>query len=219
VELGNAVVRMRPLEPGDAALVREYVRLSIYVAPGAPPLPRDIVDRPAIARYVDAWGRHGDDGLVAVDHGSGDDVGAAWLRLWTPPEVGYGFVDAETPELGVAVREPHRGRGIGTALVRALLARAARAHAKVSLSVSTDNPAVRLYERLGFAVVARAGSSLTMCVRLVVAIVTCVTLAPVVAGAEACRAQAGSRTTDVTAASGARSMRAPTAPCSRWWAR
>ncbi|MEM1115879.1 MAG: GNAT family N-acetyltransferase, partial [Bacteroidota bacterium] len=99
--------------------------------------------------------------LLAED-ASGTRLGAAWLRLWPGPEVGYGFVDADTPELTLSVVPGARGRGIGTALLRALLTEAARHHEAVSLSVSATNPARRLYAREGFTIVAEAGGSLTM---------------------------------------------------------
>jgi ribosomal protein S18 acetylase RimI-like enzyme len=44
----------------------------------------------------------------------------------------------------------HRGRGIGGLLVRELIAEARSAGKKVSLHVERNNPARRLYERLGF---------------------------------------------------------------------
>jgi ribosomal protein S18 acetylase RimI-like enzyme len=60
-------------------------------------------------------------------------------------------VDAETPEISIAVVPASRGRGIGTALLATLVARARHEgfHA-LSLRVSPENPVVRLYERAGF---------------------------------------------------------------------
>jgi GNAT superfamily N-acetyltransferase len=130
-------VRIRAIETEGSQMLREYLRLSIFVRPGDPPA-ADVVSRQEIARYVDGWGRPGDDAVAAIDAASGADLGAAWLRLWTPPDVGYGFVDAATPELGLAVRPQHRGRGIGTAMLHALLARAADRHPAASLSVSAE---------------------------------------------------------------------------------
>lgn len=46
-----------------------------------------------------------------------------------------------------------RGRGIGTAIIRALLDYAERGGKEVLLSVVRHNPAIALYRRLGFAVV------------------------------------------------------------------
>ncbi len=46
-----------------------------------------------------------------------------------------------------------RGRGIGTSLIEAILARAERSGHTVSLHVEPANPARRLYARLGFTVV------------------------------------------------------------------
>ena len=43
-----------------------------------------------------------------------------------------------------------RGQGIGTAVVKALIEEAARADRALTLGVVKTNPALRLYERLGF---------------------------------------------------------------------
>jgi ribosomal protein S18 acetylase RimI-like enzyme len=53
------------------------------------------------------------------------------------------------------IEQPFQRRGIGTGLLRDLLARAARARKRVTLSVVATNPARALYERLGFQVMGR----------------------------------------------------------------
>ena len=133
--------------------------------------PETLPDRPELARYVDGWGGRTEDmGVVAVDHDSGDRVGAAWLRLLTGDAKGYGYVDDETPELAIAVLPGHRGRGLGERLLRELLDAARVDFGAVSLSVRADNPARRLYERTGFRPVpaGNAGSlSVTMKIPLI----------------------------------------------------
>jgi GNAT superfamily N-acetyltransferase len=71
------------------------------------------------------------------------------MRLFRAPDKGYGYVGDDIPELGIAVLREHRGRGIGSALLQQLLEIAALSHEAVSLSVSRDNPARRLSERIG----------------------------------------------------------------------
>jgi ribosomal protein S18 acetylase RimI-like enzyme len=124
----------------------------------------DVVGRPELARYVSAWPRRGDLGMVAEVE---QPVGAAWLRSFPEHDRGYGFVDPSTPELAMGVAPARRGRGVGSRLLDALLVAARRAGAgAVSLSVERDNPARRLYERFGFAQVGELGGSLTMLRRL-----------------------------------------------------
>lgn len=57
----------------------------------------------------------------------------------------------ETAVHTIAVHPDHQGQGIGTALLRALLARADELQAPMVLEVRTDNDtAIALYERHGF---------------------------------------------------------------------
>ncbi|WP_321790342.1 GNAT family N-acetyltransferase [Burkholderia pyrrocinia] len=53
----------------------------------------------------------------------------------------------------IQILPSRQGRGIGEAVLRQLLAEAAREYVPVSLSVLRGNPARRLYERLGFRLV------------------------------------------------------------------
>ena len=74
-------------------------------------------------------------------------AGACWVR--TTDE--YGHIDDETPSFSVSLYEPYRGRGIGGAMMRLMLNELrAAGYLRASLSVQKENPAARLYERLGF---------------------------------------------------------------------
>jgi len=114
--------------------------------PGA--RPEQLLETPALARYVVGFGRAGDLGVVAeAAHGP---VGAAWVRRLAGDDRGYGWVDDDTPELAIAVAPELVGRGLGTRMMRALLDHARGRYPAISLSVRKSNPARRLYLRLGF---------------------------------------------------------------------
>ncbi|MBE7381065.1 MAG: GNAT family N-acetyltransferase [Leptolyngbya sp. SIO1E4] len=135
---------------------------ALYVPPGTDPLPPDIVYHPDLAKYASAWGKAGDMGAIAVSPETQDAIGAAWLRLFQQSNPGYGYINDETPELTITVLPPYRHQGTGTALLNHLFEQATGRYAAVSLSVSVNNPALRLYRRFGFEAVAQAENSLTM---------------------------------------------------------
>jgi GNAT superfamily N-acetyltransferase len=123
----------------------------------------EVLADPALARYVDSWGRAGDAGVVAAA-GDGQPLGAAWYRLFDDNDRGFGFVSKDIPELGIAVVSQWRGLGAGAALLRRLVEVARlEGHAALSLSVDDGNARARaLYERSGFTNVERVGDSWTM---------------------------------------------------------
>lgn len=64
--------------------------------------------------------------------------------------------------IDIALLPGHRGRGLGTFLLRELLGEAAGTGRTVSIHVEVDNPARRLYARLGFVAVADRGLHVLM---------------------------------------------------------
>ncbi|MFE3443533.1 GNAT family N-acetyltransferase [Nocardia sp. NPDC059180] len=125
----------------------------------------------ALSRYVENWGATGDLGVIGGPAAAPE--GAAWLRLFTGTDAGYGYLDDTIPELAIAVAATARGTGLGTAMLERLIDDATGQYAAISLSVREENPARRLYQRLGFVdvdgsrIVNRAGTtSLTMVLRL-----------------------------------------------------
>jgi ribosomal protein S18 acetylase RimI-like enzyme len=154
---------IRPATPADEPFLWEMLYEAIYVAPDAPRPDRSILQEPSLAHYVAGWGQQpGDFALLAIEQPGGHPVGAAWLRCFSADDPGWGFVDAATPEVSMALLPAYRGQGIGTALLVELIAQATGRYVALSLSVDPQNPAMRLYERLGFVVVGASGTSLTM---------------------------------------------------------
>ena len=104
--------------------------------------------QPYLARYAQNWSRAGDMGYAAYRDGAA--IGAAWLRLWCGEDRGFGYVDSTIPELAMAVLPSYRRLGIGTQLLLHLIDAARNIFPGVSLNVRADNPAVILYQRVGF---------------------------------------------------------------------
>ena len=109
-----------------------------------------VQSNPALARYVEGWGRIGDIGVIAEYENK--PVGAAWCRLFRKETPGYGWLDEETPEISVAILPEFRQKGVGTSLLIRLLEVTCEKNKMISLAVRSTNPALRLYLRLGFRV-------------------------------------------------------------------
>jgi GNAT superfamily N-acetyltransferase len=143
-------MEIRDLRPDETPFLREmlYTALDWRQDVELPPV-EWVLEHPQVAPFHTAWGRAGDVALVAeAEH---TRFGLVWYRFFTPEEHGEGFLDEETPEVAIAVREDQRGSGVGTALMEAIHARAREnGVARISLSVDRENPARRLYERLGY---------------------------------------------------------------------
>jgi ribosomal protein S18 acetylase RimI-like enzyme len=150
--------QVRALTAEDELIIWEMLR---YAA--QQPSIESVRELPSLTRYAANWGRAGDLGYVATLNET--SLGAAWLRLWSGKERGFGYVSHEIPELGLAVQPDYRGQGIGTQLLVRVLQMTRNKFPAISLSVRFDNPAIRLYERSGFVKVAdsehpnRAGST------------------------------------------------------------
>jgi ribosomal protein S18 acetylase RimI-like enzyme len=152
---------IQSLKDEDEPFLWEMLYQALYLPEGQAPLPREVIYLPELARYVQKWGSDGDCGFMILDSLTEKSVGAVWLRLLIGNNKGYGYVDDDTPELGIAVFPEYRGQGIGTQLLTHLL-ESPFGQSSISLSVSVNNPAVRLYKRFGFEVVSRNDESLLM---------------------------------------------------------
>src|SRR5258708_6724082 len=92
-------------------------------------------DTAEFSKLLGGWERRGDRSIIAEE--SGARIGAAWFRLWTPELHSYGFVDAATPEVAMAVRQDYRSKGVGCTLLDALVG-TARADGLLALSLSVS---------------------------------------------------------------------------------
>lgn len=150
--------QIRPIRKQEIPLLEDFLYEAVWQPDSGKRLPREVIHSPLLRPYVEAFGsRKGDCCLVAeID---GRVAGAAWSRMIH----GFGWMDDRIPELAVALYPPYRGHGIGTRLLRALFEELRRLdYGAVSLSVQRDNPAARLYSRLGFHVVEAHDGEWTM---------------------------------------------------------
>jgi len=142
----EAIGGVREISSGEHPLLEDFLYRAIYIPAGADPFPREIIFQPEILVYIAGFGdQPGDLGVIAEMDGK--ITGAAWTRIIPA----YGHIDDETPELAMSVLPEYRGRGVGTALlIRLFELLRKHGYKRTSLSVQKENPAARLYKRLGY---------------------------------------------------------------------
>lgn len=146
----NNQLSIRPLLPQEYPLMEEFMYESIHQPDPQNPYPKEVIHYPRVKIYWDNWGNEKDDYcLVALVENS--IAGAVWIRTFQGELRGYGYVDGQTPEVAIAVYEPYRNKGFGTQMMAQIIDHMKeKSFKQVSLSITKGNPAIRLYDRLGF---------------------------------------------------------------------
>ena len=135
-------VALRPVHSGDEPFLLEVYRST----------------RPEIADW--GWTAAQQDAFIKMQFNGHErsyamqyPEAAHQLILYKDEEVGRLITFRTEQEIrlaDVALLPQYRNLGIGAAIVRELCDEAARANLPVRLQVAKSNPAIRLYERLGF---------------------------------------------------------------------
>jgi len=133
---------------------------SVYASTRADELARTNWDEAQVAAFLDfqfdAQDRHYTTNyptcaFYVIEH-DGTPCGRLYLDLWP----------SEARVVDISLLPRYRGRGIGSQLLEGIIAQAARHGVPVSIHVERENPALRLYERLGFEVIEEKGVHLLM---------------------------------------------------------
>jgi ribosomal protein S18 acetylase RimI-like enzyme len=134
---------IRPAVQDDIEVLWDFLAMAAYEPDAAA-----AKAVPPVAKYLVGWQRPGDFGFIAEQNG--EIVGAAWARRFSAEELKFPYGDEQTPKVSIGVKPNSRGQGMGEKLMRALIGEAARRGLGLCLSVRSENPARRLYKRLGF---------------------------------------------------------------------
>lgn len=147
---------IRPAAQADGSFLGDMVVEAANWRSGGARARHEILAATEHRRYVAGWMRPADSGFVAVDQ-DGRPIGAAWYRVLSQDDPGFGFVGTAVPELIIGVQPIWRAHGVGRTLLRRLVSHARdQGHPRLSLSVEHDNFARTLYRSEGF-VVAESG--------------------------------------------------------------
>jgi len=140
---------IRKIQKQEHPLLDNFLYEAIFIPEGIKPPLKTIITSPELQVYVEHFGELKDDwGLVSeVD---GKIVGVVWVRIMND----YGHIDDETPSLAISLYKEYRGFGIGTTMMKKILALLkSHVYKQVSLSVQKANYATRLYLKIGFEIV------------------------------------------------------------------
>ena len=141
--------KIREIEENEIPVLAVFLYEAIFIPEGIKPPSKDIVKQPELQVYITEFGkRTGDYCLVA--EAEDEIVGAVWVRIMND----YGHVDNSTPSFAISLYKEYRGYGIGTDLMKKMLAKLKQnGYAQASLSVQKENYAVKMYKDVGFNVI------------------------------------------------------------------
>jgi len=148
-------IAFRPIEPDDMVFLCEVyasTRLDELAVTGWSTAQVDAFLRMQFDAQHQHYQTHYPDASFQVILQEGHPIGRLYVAHW----------EYEIRLIDIAMLPAYRRAGIGTAILKDLLAAAAAAGKPVRIHVEKFNPALRLYNRLGFAAIADKGVYLFM---------------------------------------------------------
>lgn len=142
--------KIREMRPNEYCELENFLYEAIHAPEGGVKHSRDILKLPELQLYTKNFGTQPADDCLAVEVAE-KVVGACWVRIMND----FSHIDDKTPSLVIALYPDFCGHGIGSKLIKKMLARLVNKNFKqVSLSVQKSIPKTKkFYERLGFKVV------------------------------------------------------------------
>ena len=148
---------IRELKKSEYDVLSKFLYHAIFIPQGVQPPPESIILQPELQVYIRDFGSSVHDRAFAALC-DGNIIGAVWVRIMDD----YGHIDSDTPSLAISVLPYYRNMGIGTELMKAVLAGLENDYEKLSLSVQKENYAVRMYKKLGFHTVSETDEEFIM---------------------------------------------------------
>lgn len=129
-------------------LLTDFLYEAIFQTDTSNLAPRTIIQEPSLWIYIDEFGTKKDDYCFVAEMDN-RIIGAVWVRCIKA----FGHIDEAVPEFAISTYPQYRGKGIGTALMRKMLEHLrVNGYSQTSLAVQKDNYAVKMYQRVGFAI-------------------------------------------------------------------
>jgi putative acetyltransferase len=137
----NMDIMIRKAEPSDAEAIRKCYTTPLVV--------RNTLQLPyrSLESVLELMNKSGDGDHILVAAVDGEVVGVIGLHTFSRPRVNH------RGEIGMMVRDDWQGKGVGTAMMRAIIDLADKwlNLARIELTVYTDNePGIALYRKFGF---------------------------------------------------------------------
>lgn len=139
-------MRLRELRENETELLKDFLYEAIFIPKGIAPPSREIINKPELKIYYENFGMGRADYCIVADE-NGKVIGAVWTRIMND----YGHVDEDTPSLAISLYKEYRGRGIGTRMMKEIIAiLKTKGYKRMSLAVQKANYAVKMYAKVGF---------------------------------------------------------------------
>ena len=140
---------IRPMQPSEYYLLSDFLYEAIFQKDEGHLAPKSIIEKPELQIYIKDFGKQKGDYCYCAEIEK-KIIGAVWVRHIK----GYGNVDEDTPEFAIALYKAYRGLGIGTKMMKIMIAHLKRVgYVKASLAVQKDNDALKMYQSVGFKII------------------------------------------------------------------
>ena len=140
---------IREIKETEYPLLGDFLYEAIFIPEGAEPPPRSIVDTPELQVYIENFGTQMHDKALIVESDN-KIIGAVWVRIVDD----YGHIDSKTPSFAISLYKEYRGHGIGTEMMKKMLAiLKICGYKRASLAVQKAHYAVKMYRNVGFEIV------------------------------------------------------------------